>query len=612
MEKKALRDIIKEDNRLKEFDLIKHNKYDRNTWEFFIKDEKSPYSGIMDYLTKYYYQMTTMRYDNHFFLAYKLYIRDGEEPEYLVDIKKSNHRNSTEKYVNSLAEYKVYSNDISTVKNASSFKVSKKEMLKWKIDNYLDLCHKFGAFSAIGSGITRDIRNLVVLDIDVDCETETNKAEVNRILLEFAKCNALPDFIITNHETHHIQLQWLVRDVEYKKIDQNAIKNTIESLNNDKNKRKEINIFGTNFSELTQSGLDYRKFSRALTNISKKHKFGDKNYTFWKAKNYESARLGLYNLELKMPYYRDGEVKFLSKEDIDSLLETKEARQEYYNEAPTIIELYQRTKHLVEEHIRKIDDKKIKRIKDDDNEKKSDIIKNKHIPTKEGIENGDFGGSRNTFVLNCTRAITWRIARENKYRNHKDIINLSDNDQKKFKEKIYSIVLDSYTTMDEKYNGKWPDTTNHGKYSKEEFNTTFDNSYTYAISTLNDFYYTDEQREESIESRRLSKNVNMYIVNDIRNKYTKIKRSDLLKETNEVLKENGLKPISLGSLKRYLNTLKNMSEDDIKELYDNVESTKKERKQELMDALESSEEDSKKVKMCKKRLKQVNIKTKRR
>ena len=55
--------------------------------------------------------------------------------------------------------------------------------------------------------------------------------------------------------------------------------------------------------------------------ISKKNKFGDKNYRFWKAKNYESARLGLYNLELMMPYYNNGEIKYLSKEEIDSLLE---------------------------------------------------------------------------------------------------------------------------------------------------------------------------------------------------------------------------------------------------------------------------------------------------
>lgn len=610
MGQKTLRDIVAEDDKLRFFTLKKHNRFEKTTWEFNIIDERSPYAGLVDNLTKYRYQITTMRINNHFFLVYKIYL-SNEEPEYFVDIRKANHRNSIEKFVNGMAEYSVYSNDISTVKNAPSFKISQREMKSQKIDNFLDLCHKFGYFSAIGTGITRDIRNLVVLDIDVDCETEVNKAEINRILLEFAKCNALPDFIIKNHETHHIQMQWLVKDVVYKVIDQNIIKTHIDTLKADYNKRKELNYFGTNFMELTQWGVDYRKYSTALTCISKKYKFGDKNYKYWKAKNYESARLGLYNLELLMPYYRDGEIKYLSKEEIDSLLETKEARKEYFDEAPTIVELYQRTKHLVNEHIEKIDDKKIKKIKDEDVELEESIKRNKEVISKEDIENGEFGKSRNTFVLNCTRAMTWRIAREHKIRNQKDIAKLDDKEQIKFKNEVHSIVKELFNRMDKKYNGKWPETTNHGKYPKEEFENTFNNSYAFALSTMNDFYYTDEQREQSIESRRLSKNVNMCIVNDvIQSKKTKVKRNDILKETNDILKENGHKPISIGSLKRYLKYLKNMSDNDKKTLYDNIEYIKLQREKELSDALESSEEDSKKVKSCKKRLKQVNIKMK--
>lgn len=610
MVQKTLRDIVEEDDKLRLFNLIKHYKYDKKSWEFQVIDERSPYSGVIDNLYNYRYQITTMRYNNHFFLVYKVYMEEGEEPEYFVDIKKSNHRNSIEKFVNSMAEYSVYSNDISTVKNAPSFKVSQREMKYLKIDNYLDLCHKFGEFSAIGTGLTRNIRNLIVLDIDVNCDTEINKAEVNRILLEFAKSNALPDFIIKNHESHHIQMQWLVKDVEYKTIDQTIVKNHIDTLKADNNKRKELNYFGINFMELTQWGIDYRKFSTALTCISKKHKFGDKNYRYWKAKNFESARLGLYNLELLMPYYRDGEIKYLSKEEIDSLFETKEARKEYFDEAPSIIELYQKTKHLINEHIEKIDDKKIKKIKDEDVELEENIRKNKISLSKEDIENGDFGKSRNTFVLNCTRTITWRQAREHNFRSSKDILSLNDKEQKKFKNEIHSIVKELFNRMDKKYNGKWPDTTNYGKYPKEEFESTFNNSYTYAISIINDFYYTDEQREQSLESRRLSKNVNICVVNDVKIKYKKIKRNDLLKETNDILKNNGLKPISLGSLKRYLTELKNMSDEDIKNMYEDIEYTKKERKKDLSDALESSEENSKKVKICKKRLNQVNIKLK--
>lgn len=611
MAQKTLLDIVKEDNKLRKFNLIKHNKYDKNTWEFYITDERSPYSGCVEYLSEHRYQMTTMRHNNHFFLTYKIYMEDGKEPEYLVDIRKANHRNSVEKFVNSMAEYSVYSNDISIVKNAPSFKISQREMKYLKIDNFLDLCYKFGNFSAIGTGLTRDIRNLIVLDIDVDCDTDSNKAEVNRILLEFAKCNALPDFIIKNHASHHIQMQWLVKDVQYKKMNNNVIKNLIKTLNEDENKRKEINIFGTNFTELTQWGIDYRKFSNALTFISKKYKFGDKNYKYWKAKNYESARLGLYDLELMMPYYRDGEIKYLSKEEMDSLLETKEARQEYYNEAPTIIELYQKTKHLISEHIKKIDDKKIKRIKDEDVEMEENIIKrNKMVVSKEDIENGDFGKSRNTFVLNCTRTMTWRIARKYKFRNSNDIISLNEKEHNKFKNEILSAVKELFGKMDEKYNGIWPDTTNHGKYTKEEFENTFNNSFTYAISMINDFYYTDEQREQSIESRRLSKNVNICVLYRVMSKNNKLKRKELWEKTNLALSNGNHKKISFGSFKRYLSELKNMSGDEIKELQNDIEYIQSERNKELLDALESSEENSKKVKLCKKRLNQVNIKLK--
>lgn len=611
MTSKTLRNLVLEDDKLRLFNLTKYNKYDKNTWEFEIVDNRSPYAGMVGYLTDYHYQMTTLRYNNHFFLIYKIYIAKGEEPEYLVDVKKANHRVSVEKFVNSTAEYSVYSNDVSTVKNAPSFKVSLREMKFQNIDNFLDLCYKYGNFSAIGTGMTRDIRNLVVLDIDVNCDTEVNKAEVNRILLEFAKCGALPDFIIKNHETHHIQMQWLVKDVIYKVIDPNIVKTHIKTLKEDINKRKEINIFGNNFMELTKWGVDYRKFSTALTCISKKNKFGDKNYRFWKAKNYESARLGLYNLELLMPYYRDGEVKYLSKEEIDSLLGTKEARKEYFDEAPTIVELYQKTKHLVNEHIEKIDDKKIKRIKDEDVELEESIKRNRETLSKEDIENGNFGKSRNTFVLNCTRAMTWRVAKEHKFRSYTDIMSLSDKEQKKFKNEIHSIVKELFNRTDKKYNGRWPDTSNHGRYPKEEFESTFNTSYSYAISMINDFYYTDEQREQSLESRRLSRSVNMCVVNDVKSKYVKIKREDLLKETNEILKENGHKPISLGSLKRYLKDLKTMTEDDKKEMYENIEYIHKVRKQELLDALESSEEDSKKVMTCKKRFNQVDVSKKR-
>jgi hypothetical protein len=101
----------------------------------------------------------------------------------------------------------------------------------------------------------------------------------------------------------------------------------------------------------------------------------------------------------------------------------------------------------------------------------------------------------------------------------------------------------------------------------------------------------------------------MCVVNNVlKNKHTKTKREDLLEETNSILKQNGLKKISFGSLKRYLSELKNMSENDKIKMYENMDNIKKERQQDLLDALESSDKNSKKVNICKKRLKQVEIK----
>ena len=90
MGQKTLRDIIKEDEKLRTFNLIKKDKYDKSTWEFIITDERSPYSGVVDLMREYRYQTITMRHNDHFFLVYKIYMKEGEEPEYLVDIKKAN------------------------------------------------------------------------------------------------------------------------------------------------------------------------------------------------------------------------------------------------------------------------------------------------------------------------------------------------------------------------------------------------------------------------------------------------------------------------------------------------------------------------------------------
>ena len=47
MTHKTLRDIVEEDDKLRLFNLIKHYKYDKKSWEFQVIDERSPYSGVI-------------------------------------------------------------------------------------------------------------------------------------------------------------------------------------------------------------------------------------------------------------------------------------------------------------------------------------------------------------------------------------------------------------------------------------------------------------------------------------------------------------------------------------------------------------------------------------
>ena len=362
--KKTIKDIVEECNDLYLIKINKQNKRDKNTWTFTIIDKTSNLCGLSDKLSNYTYQIVTLRRGNHFFLAYKIYF--DNKFEYFVDTRKANHRDSTTKYVNGLIDYVVYSNDISTLKNASSFKFTSREMSQNNIDNFLDLCAYFGEYSAIGTGFTRNLRNLVVMDIDVDCTKESNKESLNNLLITFGKCNSLPDFYIFNHESNHVQLQWLIKNVNYKNIDESIKDEIIENLNLDTNKSKEIKLNGTDFTKLTNDGIAYRIFTRALTDIVPKYKFGDKNYTFWKAKNFYSAYLGLFNLELKVPLYNGKEIYYMDKDEMEYNFATKEGRKRYYDEANSLDELIFKTKHLVTETIKKIKVKKIEKIKDED------------------------------------------------------------------------------------------------------------------------------------------------------------------------------------------------------------------------------------------------------
>ena len=294
---KTLKDIIKNSNDIYQIRVEKPSERDHSTWSFEMVDPRWTDESFKDYTFKPVY----LRRDNGFFLAYK----SDESNAYFVDTQRSMYRKSVSTYVKVLVDYSVKSNDLSLTKNDPSVKITQGKMKKKGIENFLDLCYEYRECTAIGTGYTRDVRNLVVMDIDVDCTKPDNREDVNNLLLLFAKYNSLPDFYIFNHQSKHIQLQWLIQDLQYKDINNEVVTNITNELNNDPNKNRELDYRKIDFTEISQLGIQYRKYTLALCDINPRRKFGDKNYTFWKAKNPMSALAGIYELELKMPYYSD-------------------------------------------------------------------------------------------------------------------------------------------------------------------------------------------------------------------------------------------------------------------------------------------------------------------
>lgn len=593
--KKTIKDIVIENEDLHLIKITKTNKRDRSSWVFNVIDKTSELYGVSDLLINYNYQVVTLRRGNHYFLSYKIFF--GNKFEYFVDTVKANHRNSTSKYVNSLIDYFTYSNDISVFKNDSSFKFTKREMKQTNINNYLDLCAYFGDYSSIGCGYTRDVRNVVVMDIDVNCTKEQNKSALDKLLLMFAECGSLPDFYIFNHVSNHVQLQWLIQDLIYKEIDNDVKNECIDNLNMDSNKSKEIKSVVTDFIKLTKNGIEYRAYTLALTDIIPKYKFGDKNWTYWKAKNFYTAYLGLYGLELKMPLYNGHEIYYMSKEEIDYNIGTEEGRKLYFDEAPTFRELVTRTKSLVEDYIDEKKIKKVEKIKDDD-----DLIEPK---AKKKEKKETYGYARNDFVMVCSREITWRMSRDYGFRDYKDISDLKPEEFDAFKKTVMKTVKKKFKEEDAKYKGNWPGTTNKSSYNNAEFEKTFNSSFYFAIQHLNVSGYTNEQRSRSIEKRSMDKDIHLTLVDCIRNSNKKMKRGEMLTEVNNVLKVSGKKEISLSSLKRYISASKVLSNDERTKLYEQIYNRYEENKSQLDDAIKNKNE--KQINLYKKKCKNIDI-----
>ena len=319
----------------------------------------------------------------------------------------------------------------------------------------------------------------------------------------------------------------------------------------------------TDFTKLTENGIIYRRFTMALCDIKNKRKFGDKNYTFWKAKNPMCALKKKYNLELKMPVMRDGKIKFLSNEDMEFYFSTKEVRQMYYDEAPELDEWYERIVDIMDNIVKKISNDTVKDIKDAEN-----VMEEKQIRKRKNTdENQEESSSRNDFVLNCSRDTTWNMIRQSKLDSEK-IKSMKPEQMKEFQNEVYSEVRNQYKVKDSEYKGNWPGTTHKGEYSISEFKKTFMSGFNFAINKVNiQNQYSSFDREKSLKTRRKRMNMNLVVVNELMSRY--MTRSELFKQTNICLQQNNMRKISLSTLKRYISTLDKLTDEERNEMMKN-------------------------------------------
>lgn len=556
----TLRKLIENSNDLYVFKIEKNDTYDRKTWSFRIDDKRLDEYGLKDKLSNYKHEIVTLRRGDHFFLSYKFSLPDRNI--YFVDIRKANHKTSVSKYIDGVVKFYMESNDISIRKNESSFKISKTKMMSLGIDNYLDLCYYFRKFSAVGIGLTRDVRNLIVLDIDVDCRIKENKDELNSILLLFAGYGMLPNFEIHNNENGHVQLQWLIQSYPYKTKCTEQIKEIISRLETEKNRNCEVKKMSQSvFLMDTEGSVDYRVLTKSFTDISDKPNFGDKNFTFWKAKNFCTAMFHMQNLELKMPYYDNGEISYIPEDKIVNMFSDKEKRAEYFSKAPEFDDINKRSNTFLLKYKEKeiLNDKMSEDDMDEENTFEEDC---------NGVVYGE-ENSRNNFVFHHTRIITWQICRERKFKTRDDIEKLSKSEYKKFMKSVYEIVRNEFNRKDDEYGGgKWPGTSNGMVFSKKEFDSAFNTAFDFAILKFkNTSKYSDEQRDNSIKKRSLKKDMRLIVVDYIRQRNSGVRRNELLETVNKALEKSGEKKISFSSLKRYIDISKKMDETDRRKLY---------------------------------------------
>ena len=116
-----------------------------------------------------------------------------------------------------------------------------------------------------------------------------------------------------------------------------------------------------------------------------------------------------------------------------------------------------------------------------------------------------------------------------------DLTSLDEMSISKFKAKVHSLVKRRFNKENKKYHGVWPDTSNYTDYSNDEFESTFNNSFLFAINNYINLGYSEEQRKLSIESKHLKRNMNLVIVDYVITDNNNLKTKDILTKVNNIL-----------------------------------------------------------------------------
>lgn len=522
--------------------------FSNKNWTFDIIDEKCPYAGLSANWSDYHPRALYFKdEDGAFRLCYEMKMDSGEL-FYFFDKHHSIKKNTYATFVDSIKEYAYNSTDISKRKDESSKRITKQQMKGMKISNFVDFGVKFSSCSSIGSGLSRLYRNIILLDIDVDCiSNEKNAALLNDLINnKLLNANLLPTFQITNNENGHIQLQWLIKEVPYANMHHQSITEYEKYVANSEEQFYSIPKLET---VLNEYGNRYRAATKTLCDLVDDDKFGDKNFTFWKIKNFASAWKNLYNLSLDIPYNNNGVVEYLTEDKIDKILNDKKQRALLYSKCITLDEFINRLNTIsnvpVEEYLGGHSDCLIEEVE---------------IAYEESTNirvYSDKESSRNQFVFRNTRNITWQILNKRKLF---DIKNKSASFIDKLRKELQDIVWAEFQKKDKYYNSKWPGTTHKEPYLRTEFKSTFNGAFKWAIAKYVPCTnrYSQTKLELSKISRETRKYLELIVTEYMINKYQKMKWKDL----TTLINENLPKSISTSSVRRLARDIKSMNNDE--------------------------------------------------